>query len=201
MYPGYVPQPGVNYRVFHYGLVFTVGDWSFDKSKWRDVDLVNKCWAKFPDPPDPSTLDRTNEDAYHRDLLSIECGRTLNDALYLHHKRRNCRDPLTLTTLDQEVVNKIVESDATRNNSNEISDFLESSLIPPPSEQLFSSFRIWMVALWAASFLGFLALMAKVCAGGKKRQKKGKNYKSKKRSSYSGLFDLNGRNTDLADKL
>ncbi|KAG9158249.1 hypothetical protein Leryth_000382 [Lithospermum erythrorhizon] len=101
IYPGYVPAPGVNYRVFHYGLEFRVGDWGFDKANWRHVDVVNKCWAKFPEPPEPSSLDQSDEEAYQRDLLSIECVRTLNEALYLHHQRRKCPDPNSLPVLDQ----------------------------------------------------------------------------------------------------
>lgn len=208
MYPGYAPQLGVNYRVFHYGLVFKVGTWSFDKAKWRNIDLVNKCWAMFPEPPDPSTLDRTDEDAYNRDLLSIECGRTLNDALYLHHTRRNCPDPRTMATLEQAAVNeekifrkfrKITET-ITRNSSDESSDS-EELVIPPASDQLFMSFRIWVVVLWAISFLGFVALMMTVCSGGKRRKTKGKHHKNKKRSPYSGFFDLNGRNAEISEKL
>ncbi|KMT17462.1 hypothetical protein BVRB_2g038000 [Beta vulgaris subsp. vulgaris] len=208
MYPGYAPKRDVNYRVFHYGLVYKVGNWSFDKGLWRNIDLVNNCWAKFPDPPDPSTLDITDEDAYHRDLLSLECGRTLNDALYLHHKRRNCPDARTQAILDRAAVNKdkalrkfrtIIENDATRNGSSESSDSQES-LVPPASDQ-FSSFRTWVVVLWVVSFLGFLALMATVFAGRRKRKTKGKHHKSKKRLSYSGLFDLHGKNAELCDKL
>ncbi|MFS7985079.1 hypothetical protein Hanom_Chr11g00994201 [Helianthus anomalus] len=93
IYPWYVPEPGVNYRVFHYGLEFSVGNWSFDKAKWRITDMVNRCWAKFPDPPDPSEADQTNVDTLQRDLLSIECGKTLNEALVLHHESRGCGDP------------------------------------------------------------------------------------------------------------
>ncbi|KAJ0571334.1 putative glycosyltransferase HPAT/SRGT1 [Helianthus annuus] len=42
IYPGYVPEPDVNYRVFHYGLEFSVGNWSFDKANWRTTDMVNR---------------------------------------------------------------------------------------------------------------------------------------------------------------
>ncbi|KAF2305996.1 hypothetical protein GH714_009372 [Hevea brasiliensis] len=72
--PRICPESGVKYRVFHYGLEFKDGNWSFDKANWRDTDLINKCWTKFPDPPDPSTLNWTDEDILERDLLSIECG-------------------------------------------------------------------------------------------------------------------------------
>lgn len=209
MYPGYAPIRGVDYKVFHYGLTYKVGDWVFDKAEWRDTDLVNKCWAKFPDPPDPLTLDRSNEDAYNRDLLSIECARTLNDALYLHHKQRNCPDPSTLATLDmmaakkEEITRKfrkVIESDATISNSRE-NDESEEPLKRPTSDKVFSSFRFWVVALWVVSLLGFLVLMVTVCHGGKKRKTKGKHHKNKKRSSYTGLFDLNGRNAEISDKL
>ncbi|KAI8554682.1 hypothetical protein RHMOL_Rhmol05G0117500 [Rhododendron molle] len=110
IYPGYVPQPGVKYRVFHYGLEFRVGNWSFDKANWRTVDVVNKCWSKFPDPPDPSMLDRTDENTLQRDLLSIECAKTLNKALLLHHERRNCSDPTSLSTSNQETSGEVTLS-------------------------------------------------------------------------------------------
>ncbi|PPS20078.1 hypothetical protein GOBAR_AA00458 [Gossypium barbadense] len=61
IYPGYVPQPDVQYRVFHYDLEFKVGTWSFDKANWREVDMVNSFWAMFPDPPDPSTPEQIDE--------------------------------------------------------------------------------------------------------------------------------------------
>lgn len=110
IYPGYVPQPGVKYRVFHYGLEFRVGNWSFDKANWRTVDVVNKCWSKFPDPPDPSMLGRTDENTLQRDLLSIECAKTLNKALLLHHERRNCSDPTSLSTSNQETSGEVTLS-------------------------------------------------------------------------------------------
>ncbi|KAL0461743.1 UNVERIFIED_CONTAM: Peptidyl serine alpha-galactosyltransferase [Sesamum latifolium] len=93
IYPGHVPVPGVKYRVFHYSLEFQVGNWSFNKANWTNSDMVNKCWAKFPEPPDPSTLDRSNEDSVQRDLLSIECVNSLNQALRSHHERKKCPDP------------------------------------------------------------------------------------------------------------
>lgn len=110
IYPGYVPQPGVKYRVFHYGLEFRVGNWSFDKANWRTVDVVNKCWSKFPDPPNPSTLDRTDENKLQRDLLSIECADTLNKALLLHHEKRKCSDPTSLSTSNQETSGEVRSS-------------------------------------------------------------------------------------------
>ncbi|KAJ1412706.1 peptidyl serine alpha-galactosyltransferase-like [Sesbania bispinosa] len=102
IYPGYFPVPGVKYRVFHYGLRFSVGNWSFDKADWREVDMVNRCWAKFPDPPDPSTLDQDNEPNLQRDLLSIECAKTMNEALNLHHKKRCLSTNSSLTSKGEE---------------------------------------------------------------------------------------------------
>ncbi|XP_073119444.1 peptidyl serine alpha-galactosyltransferase [Henckelia pumila] len=97
IYPGYDPEPSVNYRVFHYGLDFRVGNWSFDKAQWRHANVVENCWSKFPNPPDPASLDRANEKAFQRDLLSIECVNSLNEALHLHHERKNCPDPKLLS--------------------------------------------------------------------------------------------------------
>lgn len=222
LYPGYVPDPGVNYRVFHYGLEFAVGTWSFDKAKWRNVDLVNNCWAKFPDPPDPSTLDTTDENARARDLLSIECGKTLNEALYLHHKRRNCPDPNSITspklesesdqtTKTSRKFNSSFRTDAKKESNHVVegkNSEEDSSTIPGASDQLFSSFRIWIVLLWVVSFMGFLALMLAVFSrGGSRRKSKGKHHhKGKRRSSYLGLFDSNGidrhlRTSDIDEKI
>ena len=169
MYPGYGPQLGINYRVFHYGLDFKVGNWRFDKGNWKNTDLVRTCWAKFPDPPDPITLDRTDEDAYNRDLLSIECARTLNEALYLHHKRRNCPDPNILVTLD-EVGNK---ETIHRNeyNANESSDSSELQNSPQSDELNF--FGILVALLGVVLFLGVLLLIVRAFVGDKKRKRKG----------------------------
>lgn len=90
IYPGYVPQPGVKYRVYHYGLEFKVGNWSFDKANWRTADIVNICWAKFPNPPNSSFIDSSDENSRQRDAISIDCGSMLNEALQLHHERMNC---------------------------------------------------------------------------------------------------------------
>ncbi|GAB4848032.1 Peptidyl serine alpha-galactosyltransferase [Ancistrocladus abbreviatus] len=215
IYPGYVPAPGVNYRVFHYGLEFKVGNWSFDKANWRNAEMVNKCWAKFPDPPDPSAVDTADENTRQQDLLSIECARTLNEALYLHHKRRNCPDPSALTIADVEEVKeistsrkfgKIDQTSRTKTSDPIPRNDSDKSSNPAVKDQLFTSFRFWIVALWAISFLGFLALMVTVFSGRNKRKTKGKHHKSKKRSSYSGVFDPNGidrhlRSAEISEKL
>ncbi|KAH7414868.1 hypothetical protein KP509_14G014900 [Ceratopteris richardii] len=90
LYPGYPPPKEMEPHVLHYGLEFSVGNWSFDKAKWRDEDMTNVCWKFFPDPPNPAFLNVENLDELRRDTISIECVRTLNEALYLHHKRRGC---------------------------------------------------------------------------------------------------------------
>ncbi|KAJ4960283.1 hypothetical protein NE237_020193 [Protea cynaroides] len=181
IYPGYVPEPGVKYRVFHYGLQFTVGNWSFDKANWRNVDLVNKCWVKFPDPPDPASLDSTDENILQRDLLSIECARTLNEALRLHHHRRNCSIPSAKTTTKLETLK---ETTLPRKVGTGRLEEVGSSRVP--------SFRVWMVALWAFSVLGFLAVLTLVLSGRKGEWTRSKGNRNKRRASYSGFFDANG---------
>ncbi|GAB2229682.1 hypothetical protein Drorol1_Dr00013933 [Drosera rotundifolia] len=213
IYPGYVPEPGTSYRVFHYGLEFKVGNWSFDKAKWRETDMVNKCWAKFPDPPDPLELDTMDENARQRDLLSIECARTLNDALYLHHKRRNCFDASSLTTSEKEKGSKILSARklGKRDQMNAVRSKPvarnESRESPEVKDQTFSSFGFWIVAVWATLFLGFAALMFVVFSRGRRRKLRGKHHRSRKRSSHSsGALDFNGtdrhhRGTEISDKL
>lgn len=200
IYPGYVPESGVKYRVFHYGLEFTVGNWSFDKANWRDVDLINVCGAKFPDPPDPSTLDPTDDNALQRDLLSIECGKTLNEALRRHHERRKCNDPNPLSTSNLETDNEVTVSrkfgkidgiNAIRSNSMMVNDSQEST-VPAVENQRFGSLRFWIICLWAFSILGFLAVISVVLSGHKGHKKRGKSYKTKRRASYAGFWDRNG---------
>lgn len=208
IYPGYIPQPGVKYRVFHYGLEFSVGNWSFDKAKWRNVDLVNKCWEKFPNPPDPSSLGHGDENMLQRDLLSIECARTLNEALILHHQRRKCPDPSSLYTSDQETPKTVGEatiswklgktdtSAVIRGNPMLTNDSQKSSL-PAVENQTFSSFRLWIVSLWIFAILVFLVIMSVMLSGRKGQKKRGKNYKSRRRSPYSAFLDLNGHDRHL----
>lgn len=204
IYPGYVPEPGVKYRVFHYGLEFVVGNWSFDKANWRDTDLVNKCWAKFPDPPDPSALDASDDDILQRDLLSIECAKKLNEALYLYHKRRNCPDPNSLSKSAWDTATEATmsrkfgrfeESNVARSDHGPMNISKQSSL-PVVTDRAFSSFRFWLVGLWAFSVLGFLAVMLVVFLGRRGRGRKTKNYKSKRRS-YPGTLDSNGHDRDM----
>ncbi|KAK4846429.1 hypothetical protein QYF36_017119 [Acer negundo] len=181
IYPGYIPEPGVNYRVFHYGLEYVVGNWSFDKANWRDIDIINKCWAKFPDPPDPSTLNRSDENILQRDLLSLECAKTLNEALRLHHIRRNCHDPSLVSKSDSGITKepgsrkfgRLGQIDTMRSNPTPLNHLQKSSL-PAEKDGLFSSLRLWIVALWAFSGLGFLVVMMAVFSG-----RKGKGTRAK----------------------
>ncbi|XP_059641177.1 peptidyl serine alpha-galactosyltransferase [Cornus florida] len=200
IYPGYVPEPGVKYRVFHYGLEFKVGNWSFDKANWRNVDLVNKCWAKFPDPPDPSTLDPTDENSLQQDLLSIECAKTMNEALRLHHEKRKCPDPSSFSTSNWKTAKEVTTSrkfgnfngsHVTRSNTLRMNNSQESSL-PAVTSQTFSSLRFWIVTLWVFSIFGLLAVIAMMLSGRKGQKKRGKTLKAKRKPSNSGFPDMNG---------
>lgn len=178
IYPGYVPLPGAKYRVFHYGLRFGVGNWSFDKADWRNADVVNTCWAKFPEPPDPATVMKQDLDARERDLLSIECGRALNKALYLHHKRRNCPrlDTIRSTSkkIDQVSASNKIERVAqksrsiNRGNIESMDEGREktvertAAIVQPlhRSRRLSRSSRMWIIAVWALSIVVFLLVIS-----------------------------------------
>ncbi|XP_022154175.1 peptidyl serine alpha-galactosyltransferase [Momordica charantia] len=204
IYPGYVPESGVHYRVFHYGLEFKVGNWSFDKANWRETDVVNKCWAQFPDPPDTSTLDPTDKEAFDRDLLSIECIRTLNEALNLHHKKMNCPDPNSLANSNPEYeseavvsrkVGKLDESytEKVDNLSRELSEEAKD-------DGMFSSLRLWIIALWVISGLVFLVVIVSRFSGRKGKGMRGKHHRNKRRTtSYSGFMDRNGHEKYVRD--
>ncbi|XP_062206273.1 peptidyl serine alpha-galactosyltransferase-like [Phragmites australis] len=179
IYPGYVPLPGAKYKVFYYGLRFGVGNWSFDKADWRNADVVNTCWAKFPDPPDPATIMKEDLDARERDLLSIECGRALNKALYLHHEHRNCPQLGTIDRTSKKVEhlspsNKIKrvrqESSRGRNGGNEKDmDVAREktigravSTVSPVhrSRRLARSSRMWIIVVWVVLIVVFLLVIS-----------------------------------------
>ncbi|CAH9088203.1 unnamed protein product [Cuscuta epithymum] len=214
IYPGYIPAPGVKYRVFHYGLEFRVGNWSFDKAKWRHTDLVNKCWAKFPDPPDPTTLSQTNNDSLQRDLLSLECANKLNEALHLHHEKRNCPDPNSPPSIMETPLNiptaeidtsrmfgktdenvdgiEAMQRDSVQKNNNS-----QESSPPEVTSRILSSMRFWIIVLWAVSIVGFLVVMVMTLSGRKGMKRKGKSYKAKRRASHSGFWDTNNNERHL----
>lgn len=213
-------MPGVKYRVFHYGLEFKAGNWSFDKANWRHVDLVNKCWAKFPDPPDPKTLVQTDNDVLQRDLLSIECGSKLNEALRLHHERKKCPDPNSLATT-KETRRQTVKPNQTKpttesaiprkfGNIDESADEIQvmkrdsvpknnsqESVQPEVTNGTFNSMRFWIIVLWAVSILGFVAVMSMMLSRRKGLKRRGKSYKPKRRASHSGFWDANGNDRHL----
>ncbi|KAM5581849.1 peptidyl serine alpha-galactosyltransferase [Rosa sericea] len=205
IYPGYTPSPGIKYRVFHYGLEFKVGNWSFDKANWRNTDVVNRCWAQFPDPPDPSTLDQTDNNILQRDLLSIECIKTLNEALRLHHVRRKCPDPNSLSNSNSDAADEVVVSrkfgkmnvtsvvESNHDQKNQSQELSE----PTETDGMFSSVRFWVIAFWAFCGLGFLTVASVLFSGRKGKGKRGKSYRVKRRNSGSGFMDVNGRDRHL----
>ncbi|XP_044465492.1 peptidyl serine alpha-galactosyltransferase-like [Mangifera indica] len=197
IYPGYIPEPGVNYRVFHYGLEFGVGNWSFDKFNWRSVDVVNNCWAQFPEPPEPSTLNQTDENLLQRDLLSIECLNKLNEALHLHHIRRNCPDPNSLSKSNSTTTKETVSN---RKLGRVSGIDTRESVLPAVKDGLFSSLRFWAIVLWAFCGVGFLVVMFVVFSGRKGKGTRGKSYRNKRRT-YLGMSDMSGRDRLLRGDL
>lgn len=53
IYPGYVPREGIEPILLHYGLPFSVGNWSFSKLDHHEDDIVYNCGKLFPAPPYP----------------------------------------------------------------------------------------------------------------------------------------------------
>lgn len=188
IYPGYVPEPGVKYKVFHYGLRFGVGNWSFDKADWRDVDMVNNCWAKFPEPPDPSTVAAEAENIRQRDLLSIECGRALNKALYLHHLKRNCptsESSNNATHIEKTSGISLVSSDQGHSDSMRINRKNRDSVFDSHLQSTHGSHHVrsrWagMFALWVFSVLGFLTIITVVLSSNRRWSSRTRAARSKK---------------------
>lgn len=194
IYPGYIPEPNYQYKVFHYGLRFSVGNWSFDKADWRNKDMINTCWSKFPEPPNPSTLSYTDENIRKKDLLSIECGRALNKALYLQHIRRGCSSTNTILTATNDTITKQKGKDAIVHSSRKIFvpiDLSRHSTNNEPEKEKKPP-RIWMIGLWAFFVLGFLAVVSMIFSKsreegfrGKKSNRRKKIYKGYNKSLYN----------------
>nr|KJB33903.1 hypothetical protein B456_006G037200 [Gossypium raimondii] len=95
IYPGYTPQPGVEPILLHYGLPFSVGNWSFSKLEHHEDGIVYECGRLFPEPPYPREIKLMEPDPNKRRalFLNIECINTMNEGLLLQHARNGCPKP------------------------------------------------------------------------------------------------------------
>ncbi|KAL2897134.1 Peptidyl serine alpha-galactosyltransferase, partial [Bienertia sinuspersici] len=95
IYPGYIPRQDVEPILLHYGLPFTVGNWSFTKLDHHEDGIVYECGRLFPEPPFPREVNilETHPGKRRGLMLSLECMNTLNEALLLHHNARGCPKP------------------------------------------------------------------------------------------------------------
>lgn len=57
------------------------------------------------------------------------------------------------------------------------------------SRKTFLHFRFWMIFLWASLVLGFGVVMMVILGGRRGHKKKGKDLKSRRRSSILGFWD------------
>ncbi|KAJ7517941.1 hypothetical protein O6H91_21G047500 [Diphasiastrum complanatum] len=95
IYPGYIPTPGFEPILLHYGLPFHVGNWSFDKANYHTDNIVYDCNRLFAAPPFPKEVQMMEQDEnkFRALLLSIECINTVNEGLILHHEKHGCLEP------------------------------------------------------------------------------------------------------------
>ncbi|KAJ7974731.1 Peptidyl serine alpha-galactosyltransferase [Quillaja saponaria] len=95
IYPGYIQQEGTEPLLLHYGLPFSVGNWSFSKEAHHEDDIVYDCGRLFPEPPYPRDVRLMELDlnVRHSLFLSIECINTLNQGLLLQHAANGCPKP------------------------------------------------------------------------------------------------------------
>eukprot|EP00249_Psilotum_nudum_P008397 c21248_g2_i1 orf=610-3156(+) len=95
LYPGYIPVEGIEPILLHYGLTFSVGNWSFSKADHNGDDIVYECNRLFPAPPYPKEVSVIEADINKRRALylSIECINTINEGLVIHHASHGCSKP------------------------------------------------------------------------------------------------------------
>jgi peptidyl serine alpha-galactosyltransferase len=128
----------------------------------------------------------------------------LNEALRLHHERSRCPDPSSLSppnrgtneTSISRKFGKVNEVHTLKHNPMPRND--TEQLSPPAvANQTFKSVKFWIIALWAFCLFGFVAIMSVMLTGRRGQKKRGKIYKGKRRSSYSGFWDSNGQDRHL----
>ncbi|RZC11399.1 Peptidyl serine alpha-galactosyltransferase isoform B [Glycine soja] len=95
IYPGYVPREGIEPILLHYGLPFSVGNWSFNKLAHHDDGIVYECNQLFPEPPYPKEVRQLELDPNRRRglFLSLECINIINEGLLLQHAANGCPKP------------------------------------------------------------------------------------------------------------
>ncbi|MBA0858411.1 hypothetical protein Goshw_025796, partial [Gossypium schwendimanii] len=81
--------------LLHYGLPFSVGNWSFSKLEHHEDGIVYECGRLFPEPPYPREIKLMEPDPNKRRalFLNIECINTMNEGLLLQHARNGCPKP------------------------------------------------------------------------------------------------------------
>ncbi|KAG0593534.1 hypothetical protein M758_1G329500 [Ceratodon purpureus] len=189
MYPGY--EPNTPPRLLHYGLKFSVGNWHFDKQEWREQDMTNNCWQRFPEPPDQSSLPKSlSALEFDRDSISIECVRTLNEALHLHHVKRGCREPpaqeLLKASRDEIKIKGQTESEgehlrnvkASRLNSMKM--MLKDRSEAMRSIPILINPKFWMVGVWTLLVSFFLLIVTTLFSRNKaslQRQRKARSHR------------------------
>jgi peptidyl serine alpha-galactosyltransferase len=139
---------------------------------------VNTCCAKFPDPPDPSSIATKDPNEIARDLLSIECAKILNTALYLHHQRRKC--PTDVSVGDSIGNEKIKEDVPVETVMSDVNSALNTSLPVHRFKAAARSNMRWRVAVWGISVLGFLVVTFLVLSGRKRERSKPRSSRNKK---------------------
>eukprot|EP00878_Enallax_costatus_P023272 GHUV01024743.1.p1 GENE.GHUV01024743.1~~GHUV01024743.1.p1 ORF type:complete len:564 (+),score=175.47 GHUV01024743.1:251-1942(+) len=108
LYPSYTP--GRIPYIIHYGLIYHVNSWTFDKHFYFDFD-AHKCtpWELntdrpkagiFPPPPGPANLTGDYINRY-KDLIAVSVISTVNAALCDYHVR-NCAPAAQLTKVCNE---------------------------------------------------------------------------------------------------
>ena len=106
LYPGYNPRPEPSPYVMHYGLLFNVDYYAFDKHRYqgRLGDAVTHCpGVPFPRPPPYSSLHEVEGTAEHRTkMLSLYTGHVLHNATY-ELVRQNCRPDVQRVPYTQEM--------------------------------------------------------------------------------------------------
>ncbi|RYQ86369.1 hypothetical protein Ahy_B10g106038 isoform A [Arachis hypogaea] len=95
IYPGYVPREGIEPILLHYGLPFSVGNWSFNKLAHHEDGIVYECGRLFPEPPYPREVRQMELDPNRRRglFLSIECINIINEGLLLQQAANGCPKP------------------------------------------------------------------------------------------------------------
>lgn len=121
----------------------------------------------------------------------------------LFSPNRETHDPRSLQPASRETSSEITTSrklgkfDEGSRHYSKPENVSQELMLLAVTNLTFTSMRFWIIVLWAAAVFGFVALMSAMLSRRKGQKTRGRSFKTKRRTTYSGLWDVNGHDQHL----